>query len=206
MELLTSFLEISTVQDNYTYTSPKKKSNYLWTLLFGFLTGDVNPIHINPFTAVNYKSRLGGLARHGISTLAQAESFIFKIFSFKEPTEIIAKGYNKIRYLRPVNIGNKMTYTYTLLQKKIVEEKKYAECVWSIQVTDQRNENVLLAEWVVIYSPVQENIVKTYIRPFYWFGHPIEVHSTPTNIFIQRLFAFICGGVILWLLAHAYLD
>jgi len=206
MQHLNSYLEITTIPDKYTYTSPPKKAKYLWTLLFGFLTGDLNPIHINPFTSKNYKSRLGGLARHGISTLAQAESFIFKIFSFTEPTEVIAKGYNSIRYIQPVNMGDSLTYTYNLVRKKVVEGKKYAECVWQIKGTNKKGKDVFVAEWVVIYSAIEKNIVKTFVRPFGWFGGQLEVHDTPVRIFFLRLWIFVCLGVIVWLFARSYLD
>ncbi len=202
MLYLKSYSDIATIPENYTYTSPKKKAKYLWTLLFGFLTGDLNPIHINPFTTTNFKSKLGGLARHGISTLAQAESFIFKILKFAEPTEIIAKGYNNIRYLRPVNMGDKIMYTYTLLQKKLPETKCHAECIWQIKGMNQNGKDVFVAEWVIIYSAIQKNIIKRFISPFGWFSSPIEVHDTPIRVFLLRLWIVICGGVIIFLFAY----
>ena len=156
MKKLASYLDIATVPDNHSYTSPTKKVHYLWTLVFGLLTGDLNPVHINPFTSTSFKSKLGGLTRHGISTIAQAESFIFKIFSFEEPTEIIAKGYEKIRYLRPVNIGDSITYTYTLLRKKVSEEKKNALCAWQIKGTNQKGDDVFTAEWSILYSAAEK--------------------------------------------------
>jgi acyl dehydratase len=203
---LNSYLEIATIPDKHTYTSPPKTAKYLWTLLFGFLSGDLNPIHINPLTSKNYKSRLGGLARHGISTLAQAESFIFKIFSFTEPTEVIAKGYNSIRYFKPVNMGDKITYTYTLLRKKVVEEKKYAECIWQVKGTNQKGTDVFVAEWIIIYSPIEKNIIKAVVYPLGWLFGPMEVHDTPLKVWGLRLWIFICVGVIVWLFAKTYLD
>ncbi len=204
---LNSYLEIATIPDKYTYTSPPKKARYLWTLLFGFLTGDLNPIHINPFTSLNYKSRLGGLARHGISTLAQAESFISKIFSFQEPTEAIAKGYNRIRYVQPLNMGESLTYFYRLVRKNIFKEKKYSECVWQIKGINKKGEDIFVAEWIIIYSPVEKNIVKTMVYPMGWlFSSPIEVHDTPTRILFLRVWISLCLGVILWLFASSWFS
>lgn len=200
MQVLSSYQDIASIPDKYTYTSPKRKAKYLWTLLFGFLTGDLNPIHINPFTTVNFKSRLGGLARHGISTLAQAESFIFKIFKFKEPTEIIAKGYNNIRYLSAVNMGDKLTYTYTLLHKRVSGEKKYAECKWQIEGVNQKSKKVFIAEWVIIYSPVEKNLITTHVSPIPFLTNPMEVQDTPTNIWLLRLWILVCVGVICFMI------
>ncbi len=199
---LNSYHDIATVPEKYTYTSPKRRAKYLWTLLFGFLTGDLNPIHVNPFTTTNFKSRLGGLARHGISTLAQAESFIFKIFKFKEPTETIAKGYNNIRYLCPVNMGDKIIYTYTLLHKRVSEEKKYAECKWHIKGTNQKGKDVFTAEWIIIYSPVEKNLIKRTVYPLGWFFGPLEVSDTPIKILFLRIWIAICLGIIVYLFQH----
>ncbi|MEI6022523.1 MAG: MaoC/PaaZ C-terminal domain-containing protein [bacterium] len=152
---LISYKDIATIPEGYVYKSPKIKSRYLWTLFFGFLTGDLNPVHINIFTYKKYKSKLGGLSRHGISTIAQAESFIFKIFTFIEPTEIIAQGYNVIRYLAPIHIGDTIEYSYTLVSKKISEEKESAKCTWLIVGTNQIGKQVFTCEWVVLYYKIE---------------------------------------------------
>ena len=204
---LNSYLDIETVSDTYSYISPKKKATQIWTFLFGLLSGDMNPIHINPFTSMNFKSRLGGLSRHGISTLAQAESFIFKVLKFKEPTEIIAKGYNSIDYAKPVRIGDKLIYTYTLLRKKVNVAKKYSQCIWQIKGTNQQGEDVFSAEWVIMYFPIQKNLIKARVYPAGWLlGGSVELEDTPTRIFWARLTIFICLGVTVWIFAHFWFN
>ncbi len=194
--LLNSFKNIATVPDTYTYTSPIKQARYLWTLLFGFLTGDLNSIHVNPLTASEYKSKLGGLARHGVSTLAQAESFIFKIFKFTEPTEIIAKGYDNIRYLCPVNIGDKITYTYILISKKISEEKKFAECSWEMSATNQNGKKVFTAVWVIIYCAVEKKVQRVTMVPVPLGGGVIDCEMTDKEFYVMSAYKLAFFAVI----------
>ena len=179
---LTSYQDIESIPLQYTYVSKPHKAWAIWTFLFGLLTGDLNPIHINWFRAKNYKSRLGGLSRHGISTVAQTESFIFDIFSFENTTEIIGRGYQKIRYFKPVNMGDKITSTFILIGKKVSSEKKYASCLWHITSVNQKGETVIEAQWDIVYVPIEKNLVKDYISPFPLVVNPIEVVDTPGRI------------------------
>jgi acyl dehydratase len=150
---LNSFEDIVNIIDGFSYTSTSKKVKYFYTFLFGLITGDMNPIHINPITSRKYNSKFGGLARHGVSTLAQAESYIFNIFIFVKPVEIIAIGYRNVSYKKPVLIGDNIKYVYTLLEKKLLANK-YTECTWLIQCLNQNNEETMTANWVVRYYPV----------------------------------------------------
>ncbi|MES2225062.1 MAG: MaoC/PaaZ C-terminal domain-containing protein [Patescibacteria group bacterium] len=206
MKKLLDFADIKDIPDGYIYTSPQKRAWYLWTLFFGFITGDLNPIHVNFLTSTSYKSTLGGLARHGISTIAEAESFIFNIFKFEVPTEIIALGYSNITYKKPVNIGNKITYTYTLLSKNIKEKRNYAQCIWHISGNNDKGVEIFTAEWTVRYSTIEMNIVKDHAYPMGWLFPPVEVSGTPLSLLGWRLVRFICIGIIVYLFAHAWLD
>jgi acyl dehydratase len=197
---LNSYADVASVPNNYTYVSEKKRARYFWTLIFGLISGDLNPIHINPLTSKNYKSKLKGLARHGISTIAQAESFIFKILSFTEDTEIIAKGYNSIRYTRPVNMGDSITYTYVLLGKKVIEDKKQSECVWQIKGVNQNGKDIFIAEWIILYSAVEKNIITTEISPLPLFTPPMQIEDTPIRIFLLRMFILLAVCVIAFML------
>lgn len=206
MKKLFNFADIKDIPDGYVYASPQKRAWYLWTLFFGFITGDLNPIHVNFFTSTSYKSTLGGLARHGISTIAEAESFIFKIFKFEVPTEIIALGYSHISYLKPVNIGNKIVYSYKLLSKTIKEKRNYAQCVWYVSGKNDKDLEVFNAEWMVRYSTIELNIVKAQAYPMGWLlSRPIEVSGTPLSLLGWRLIRFVCLGIIVYLFAHAWL-
>ncbi len=69
-----TYEDVSKLEIGAVYTLKQKRARYWWTLLFGITTGDLNPMHINYFGAKRYKSHLGGLARHGVSMLADCEA------------------------------------------------------------------------------------------------------------------------------------
>jgi acyl dehydratase len=127
-----------------------KKIWYLWTFIFGLLTGDLNPAHINIFTFKKNKSKFKGLVAHGISTVAKGEGFILKIFHFEKVTETIAKGYRDIRYLRPVFMGDLIEYRYTILEKNIKKES-CCECLWLVEGYNQDKKQVFSAKWEIVY-------------------------------------------------------
>ncbi|MEI8092297.1 MAG: MaoC/PaaZ C-terminal domain-containing protein [bacterium] len=104
-----SYRDIQTIFDAYkdtgeqfTYVSEPIIATAEYTEKFADLTGDHNPIHVDPNP--KFTSRFGsGRIRHGISTVAQMEPEIFKIFNIQQQEEIIAYKYT-ITYKKPVKI------------------------------------------------------------------------------------------------------
>ncbi len=164
---LQSYTDLPTIPLGYTHTAKPRKVRYLWTFFFGLIVGDMNPVHIHPIDSFDYKSRFKRrFVRHGISSIAEAESGIFRIFDFAQPIEILAKGYNAIKYHRPVHMGDKITYSYTLTAQKISVEKRWSECTWVVTAANQRNEVVFSAEWIVMYAAIQLEEKNYYHIPF----------------------------------------
>ncbi len=188
---LNSFKEIMTLSEEYTYNSPSRKIRYIWTFIFGLVSGDLNPVHINFLTSGAYKSKFKGHVRHGISSVAQAESYIFKALEFEEPTEVLSKGYNRIEYKNPVRIGEIIHYTFKLSSKKIVGENKFAECVWLVEGWGKK-ELLFSAEWIILYFPVELRTM-TWVPPIPG-AIPIEITRSIKdyiNIFLSYLFTGI---------------
>lgn len=116
---------------------------------FAGITGDFSPNHINKVYMEN--SSFGRLMAHGallvgfmstVSTIAIAHC--------READETpVAVGYDKIRFLKPVFLGDTVTTTYTV--SSIDPEKRKSKA--KIQVKNQNDQLVAVAEHILQWVP-----------------------------------------------------
>ena len=116
---------------------------------FAGITGDFSPNHINRVYMEN--SSFGRLMAHGallvgfmstVSTMAIAHC--------READETpVAVGYDKIRFLKPVFLGDTVTTTYTF--SSIDPEKRKSKA--KIEVKNQSCQLVAVAEHILQWVP-----------------------------------------------------
>ena len=116
---------------------------------FAGITGDFSPNHINKVYMEN--SSFGRLMAHGallvgfmstVSTIAIAHC--------READETpVAVGYDKIRFLKPVFLGDTVTTTYTF--SSIDPEKRKSKA--KIEVKNQDDQLVAVAEHILQWVP-----------------------------------------------------
>ena len=116
---------------------------------FAGITGDFSPNHINKVYMEN--SSFGRLMAHGallvgfmstVSTIAIAHC--------READETpVAVGYDKIRFLKPVFLGDTVTTTYTF--SSIEPEKRKSKA--KVEVKNQNDQLVAVAEHILQWVP-----------------------------------------------------
>ena len=116
---------------------------------FAGITGDFSPNHINKVYMEN--SSFGRLMAHGallvgfmstVSTMAIAHC--------READETpVAVGYDKIRFLKPVFLGDTVTTTYRF--SSIDPEKRKSKA--KIEVKNQNDQLVAVAEHILQWVP-----------------------------------------------------
>ena len=117
--------------------------------LFAGITGDFSPNHIN--RQYMERSSYGRLMAHGallvgfmstVSTMAIAET--------READEIpVSVGYDRIRFLHPVFLGDTVTVTYKIIEIEHSRKRSYAD----IELINQNRELVAVAKHILQWVP-----------------------------------------------------
>ena len=117
--------------------------------LFAGITGDFSPNHIN--RQYMERSSYGRLMAHGallvgfmstVSTMAIAET--------READEIpVSVGYDRIRFLQPVFLGDTVTVTYKIIEIEHSRKRSYAD----IELINQNLELVAVAKHILQWVP-----------------------------------------------------
>ena len=110
--------------------------------LFAGITGDLDPNHVDEQFAA--KTRLGGRVAHGALVLGYSSAASTRILEdFERP--MVSVGYNRVRFLKPVRLGDTLTVDYEISS---VDEKR--ERIFSkIEVSNQRGELVMAADHIM---------------------------------------------------------
>ena len=113
--------------------------------LFAGITGDFSPNHIN--RQYMERSSYGRLMAHGallvgfmstVSTIAIAET--------READEIpVSVGYDRIRFLQPVFLGDTVTVTYKIIEIEHSRKRSYAD----IELINQNHELIAVAKHIL---------------------------------------------------------
>ncbi len=110
--------------------------------LFAGITGDLDPNHVDEeFTS---KTRLGGRVAHGALLLGYTSAASTRVLEdFERP--MVSVGYDKVRFLKPVRLGDTITVDYVI--QSVVPERE--RILSHIEVSNQRGELVLVADHIM---------------------------------------------------------
>ena len=110
--------------------------------LFAGITGDLDPNHVDEEYAA--KTMLGGRVAHGALILGYSSAASTRILDdFERP--MVSVGYDRVRFLRPVRLGDTVTVDYVI---DSVDEKR--ERIFSkIEISNQRGELVMAADHIM---------------------------------------------------------
>lgn len=105
---------------------------------FAGISGDFHPFHVNEEYAI--KNGAAGRIAHGLLTMALLSNVSTKVNeNYTCPT--VSYGYDRIRFLKPVYIGDTITAEYRVNEISKVKSLTYADCT----CMNQKGELVLVA-------------------------------------------------------------
>ena len=112
--------------------------------LFAGITGDFSPNHVNKevMSGTPYKERIA----HGVLSIGFA-STTSTLMIEKSGGKAVSLGYDRIRFVGPIFIGDTITVTYTI--SEIDEENLRTRA--NIEVANQRGEVCTVAQHILKY-------------------------------------------------------
>ena len=116
---------------------------------FAGITGDFSPNHVNK--AYMEKSSYGRLMAHGALVVGFMSTVSTQIIAHSREAEEtpVSVGYDKVRFLKPVFLGDTITVAYTVSEIDVVRRRSTA----GIEVTNQNDELVAVASHILQWVP-----------------------------------------------------
>ena len=116
---------------------------------FAGITGDFSPNHVNK--AYMEKSSYGRLMAHGALIVGFMSAVSTQIIAHSREAEEtpVSVGYDKVRFLKPVFLGDTITVAYTVSEIDVVRRRSTA----GIEVTNQNDELVAVASHILQWVP-----------------------------------------------------
>jgi 3-hydroxybutyryl-CoA dehydratase len=115
--------------------------------LFAGITGDLAPVHVNE--AYMKESAYGRRIAHGvlmIGFMSTTSSIIVKDKEEASPGEVpVSLGYDRIRFLKPVYIGDTVTVTYRVAETDPERKRSRSQ----VNVTNQNGDLVCTAQHIL---------------------------------------------------------
>ena len=110
--------------------------------LFAGITGDFSPNHVNEelMKRTPYKKRIA----HGVLSIGFASTTSTLMIERAKATAVSA-GYDRIRFIKPIFIGDTVTVTYTIAEIDRENLKTKA----NIEVTNQHGELCTIAQHIL---------------------------------------------------------
>ena len=117
--------------------------------LFAGISGDFAPNHVDDEfmrrSGADGSAEAGGRIAHGallVAYMSAASTRLFEPYWSDEASEVpVSAGYDRIRFLKPVAIGDTVTVTYTVSSVDAERGRAHA----AIEVRNQRDELVAVA-------------------------------------------------------------
>jgi 3-hydroxybutyryl-CoA dehydratase len=112
--------------------------------LFAGITGDFSPNHVN---AEYMKSTpFGGIIAHGVLIIGLMSTCSTKVLDFAQPNRpVVSYGYDRIRFVKPVLVGDTVTVTYEIT----AEDRAAARTTAAVTARNQRGETVAVATHIL---------------------------------------------------------
>ena len=116
---------------------------------FAGITGDFSPNHVNK--AYMEKSSYGRLMAHGALIVGFMSTVSTQIIAHSREAEEtpVSVGYDKVRFLKPVFLGDTITVAYIVSEIDVVRRRSTA----GIEVTNQNDELVAVASHILQWVP-----------------------------------------------------
>ena len=116
---------------------------------FAGITGDFSPNHVNK--AYMEKSSYGRLMAHGALIVGFMSTVSTQIIAHSREAEEtpVSVGYDKVRFLKPVFLGDTITVAYTVSEIDVLRRRATA----GIEVTNQNDELVAVASHILQWVP-----------------------------------------------------
>ena len=134
------------VGDTTSFTKTVSESD---VYQFAGITGDFSPNHINK--AYMEKSSYGRLMAHGALIVGFMSTVSTQIIAHSREAEEtpVSVGYDKVRFLKPVFLGDTITVAYTVSEIDVMRRRSTA----GIEVTNQNDELVAVASHILQWVP-----------------------------------------------------
>ena len=116
---------------------------------FAGITGDFSPNHVNK--AYMEKSSFGRLMAHGALIVGFMSTVSTQIIAHSREAEEtpVSVGYDKVRFLKPVFLGDTITVAYTVSKIDVVRRRSTA----GIEATNQNDDLVAVASHILQWVP-----------------------------------------------------
>lgn len=146
---MTSGLDSVEVGQHYTFAKTVGETD---VYLFAGITGDFSDTHVNE-QYVQEKSNLGGRIAHGallVGYMSTASTLSIAHVIHKEGLNDfpVSAGYDKLRFLKPVRLGDTITVHYTVA----AVNKERGRSVAKVEVKNQNDELVAVAEHIMRWA------------------------------------------------------
>ena len=118
---------------------------------FAGITGDFSPNHVD--RAYMEKSSYGKLMVHGALLVGfMSTASTMAIAHTRDAAETpVSAGYDKIRFLKPVFLGDTITTRYTIAEIEVERKRSYAD----LEITNQDGELVAVGRHILQWIPNQ---------------------------------------------------
>lgn len=114
-------------------------------LRFAELSGDDNPHHIDAEFATG--TRFGQRIAHGALLIAYVSAAFTRYVErwLDRSASLVSYGYDRIRFVRPVALGDQIEVEHTIAELDAADQKVFAD----VKITNQRGELVAVARHVM---------------------------------------------------------
>ncbi|MDQ3225856.1 MAG: MaoC family dehydratase N-terminal domain-containing protein [Chloroflexota bacterium] len=112
--------------------------------LFAGITGDFSPNHVN---AEYMKSTpYGGIIAHGVLIVGFMSTCSTRVLEHATSSRpAVSYGYDRIRFVKPVQVGDTITVAYEIVAEDVAEAKTTA----TVTASNQRGELVAVATHIL---------------------------------------------------------
>ncbi len=112
--------------------------------LFAGITGDFSPNHVN--AEYMKTTPYGGIIAHGVLIVGLMSTCSTKVLAFARTSgPVVSYGYDRIRFVKPVLVGDTVTVTYEIVAEHLQDAKTTA----SVVATNQRGDTVAVATHIL---------------------------------------------------------
>lgn len=120
--------------------------------LFAGITGDFSDTHVND-QYMKERSNLGGRIAHGaliVGFMSTVSTFSIAHVIHRDGLDDfpVSAGYDKVRFLKPVLLGDTVTVHYTVAEV----DKERGRSVAKVEAKNQRNETVAVAQHIMRWA------------------------------------------------------